>query len=292
VIVSASRRTDVPAFHSRWLQERLAAGWVDVRNPFRPSQVRRVDLTPAPAGPVEALVLWTRDPAPLLPEVDAWERRGVRTLWLVTLTGYPRVLEPRVPAADRAVAAVRKLAARVGPERVSWRYDPILVSGSLGMDASWHARNFQYLAEGLGGAARRCIVSCYDDYAAARRRLAAAGVDAAPEEETASALEGIAAAASGLGLELQTCCDDDPGGRIRAGACIDGVLLDRLWGTAFGTRGDPGQRKGCRCAPSVDIGTYGTCGHDCLYCYARRDGPGRTGRNRAASEDHARRHRD
>ncbi len=292
MIVSASRRTDVAAFHSGWLRERLAAGWVDVGNPFRPSRVRRVDLTPAPDGPLEALVLWTRDPAPLLPELDAWERRGLRTLWLVTVTGYPRVLEPGAPATETAATAVRALAARLGPERIAWRYDPVVLSRSLGMDAAWHARNFARLAEGLGGAAGRCIVSYYDDYAAPRRRLAAAGIDVAPREEAAAALDGIAAAASALGLALRTCCEDWAEKGVRAGGCIDGALLDRLWGTAFGARRDPGQRKGCRCAPSVDIGTYGTCGHGCLYCYARRDGPGPGNRSRPASEDDARRDGD
>lgn len=270
MIVSASRRTDIPSFHAGWLRERLAAGWADVPNPFAPSRVRRVELTPSPAGPLEALVLWTRDPSPLLPDVEGWESRGLRTLWLVTLTGYPGALEPGAAPEASAVGALRELAARVGPERVVWRYDPVVVSASLGLDAAWHGANFRRLGEALRGAAGRCIVSYCDGYAAARRRLAAAGVDVAPRGEAAEALRRISEAADELGLPVQTCCEDAEAEGIPAGACIDGALLDRLWGTGCGARRDPGQRAGCRCAPSVDIGTYGTCGRGCLYCYAQR----------------------
>ncbi len=271
MIVSASRRTDLPALHPGWLRERLQAGFADVRHPFAPSRVRRVGLVPAPEGTLEALVLWTRDPGPLLDQVPEWERRGLRTLWLVTVTGYPRELEPRAPDEAAAIAAVSRLAALVGPERISWRYDPVLLCPALGLDPAWHGRNFRRLLRRMKGAVGRCIVSVYDDYAKARRRLGAAGLAPDLESDPVPLLADLAEAAAGLGLPLQSCCEEAAAAGIPAGACIDGALLDRLWGLGVGARRDPGQRPGCRCAPSADLGAYDTCTHGCLYCYATRN---------------------
>ncbi|MDW7710671.1 MAG: DUF1848 family protein [Deferrisomatales bacterium] len=270
MIVSASRRTDLPAVHAGWLLDRLAAGFAEVRHPFAPSRVRRVDLVPAPAGSLEALVLWTRNPAPLLEEVPRWEAAGLRTLWLVTLTGYPRPLEPRSPPPEEAAAALRLLGSLVGSARIAWRYDPVLLCPSLGMDVRWHLGNFRRLAALLEGAAGRCIVSLYDDYPKARRRLAAAGLAPAPAADAASLLSALAEEARGGGIPLQACCEAELPADVPPGSCIDGPLLDRLWDLGVGSRRDPGQRAGCRCAPSVDIGAYDTCTHGCLYCYATR----------------------
>ncbi|MHB8765637.1 MAG: DUF1848 domain-containing protein [Deferrisomatales bacterium] len=271
-IVSASRRTDLPARFAPWLLARLEEGFAEVPHPFAPTRVRRVDLRPAPAGALEALVLWTRDPSPLLGALPAWEAGGLRTLWLVTITGYPAALEPAAPDPGRAVAAVRDLARVVGPERVSWRYDPVLLCPAAGVDRRWHRENFTRLAGQLAGSTARCVVSLYDDYAKARRRLAAAGLAPGTEAEGRALAADLADRARAAGIALQSCCEDLADAGIPAGACIDGRLLDALWGIGAATRRDAGQRPGCRCAPSVDLGVYDTCGHGCLYCYATTTG--------------------
>jgi hypothetical protein len=291
VIVSASRRTDLPALYPEWLKGRLAAGFADVPHPFDARRVRRVDLRPAPEGGMEALVLWTRNPAPLLDALPAWEAQGLRTLWLVTVTGYPAVLEPAAPRTGEAVAAIRTLAALVGPERVAWRYDPVLLCRDAGLGATWHRGNFRRLASALAGATRRCIVSLYDDYAKARRRLAAAGLS--PEggpavtgmipRETLELVGGLAAEAQAHGIDVRSCCEDLSAAGVAPGACVDGDLLGRLWGLGPRQARDPGQRPACRCAPSVDIGVYDTCVHGCLYCYATGTAT-RAGARRAAHD--------
>lgn len=275
MIVSASRRTDLPALYPAWLTGRLAAGFADVPHPFDPRRVRRVDLRPAPRGELGALVLWTRNPSPLLDAVPGWEAGGLRTLWLVTLTGYPRALEPAAPDESQVVAAVHSLCALVGPDRVAWRYDPVLLCPAIGVDAPWHRRNFHRLATALSGATRRCIVSLYDDYAKARRRLAAAGLapvgaEAMPglPEEWVALFADLAAQASAHGIEVRSCCEELSAAGVAPGACIDGELLSRLWGLPARPTRDRGQRPGCRCVPSADIGVYDTCTHGCLYCYA------------------------
>lgn len=265
MIVSCSRRTDVPALYGPWLRSRLSEGWAEVAHPYDRRRVRRVDLKPSPRGDLEALILWTRDPGPLLASVPEWEGRGLRTLWLVTLTAYPSTLEPGAPDAAAALESLRRLASLVGPHRVVWRYDPVLSCPSADLGEEWHLGNFRRLAASLAGAATRCVVSLYDDYARARRRLGAAGL--AAEAPRAPLLGRFGEIARGEGIEVRSCCEDAEEAGIRPGACIDGEVLAQLWGIAHRGR-DPGQRGGCRCAPSVDIGAYDTCVHGCLYCYA------------------------
>ncbi|GAB4254898.1 MULTISPECIES: DUF1848 domain-containing protein [Deferrisoma] len=279
MIVSASRRTDLPAAYAPWLRRRIREGRARVRHPFRPSAVREVDLRPAPRGAMDALVLWTRNPGPLLDDLPGWERDGIRTLWLVTVTGYPRALEPAAPPTEDAIQAVGRLARLVGPGRVAWRYDPVLVVPGLGLDPRWHRENFGRLAARLAPHVDHAIVSWYDPYRAAEQRLARAGLE--PVEEGVGELAAaLAEEARREGLPLQSCCEPLEAAGIPAGACIDENWIHRVWGLPVSGRRDPGQRNGCRCAPSVDIGAYDTCPHGCLYCYATRS-PGRAAAFRA-----------
>jgi hypothetical protein len=268
LIVSASRRTDIPALYGPWLCRRIETGYAEVPHPFDPARIRRVGLRPPPAGEMAALVLWTRNPGPVLEQVPIWEAAGIRSLWLVTVTGYPRELEPDGPNLETAVRSMRRLAELVGRERISWRYDPVLFCPRLGMDPSWHRRNFERLTALLAGCAERCIVSVYDDYAKSRRRLGRAGYAPDLETDPIPTVADLATLAAQSGVVMQSCCETlEPAG-VSPGGCIDGPLLDRLWDLDLGSRADPGQRPGCRCAPSVDIGVYTTCTHGCLYCYA------------------------
>jgi len=272
LIVSASRRTDLPALYPDWLSLRVNAGHAVVKNPFNPKQIRRVSLLPPPSGDMECLVLWTRNPEPILPEAEKWEKAGLRTLWLVTSTGYPSRLEPCAPPTDEAAAAVGRLSEIVGPERISWRYDPIFICRSLGLDKEGHRKNFAALAQKFAGSVGRCILSIYDDYAKARKRLLKEGLlESTDEAEASEAAAVIAKHCTEIGLPVQSCCDRLEKAGIPPGACIDGRLIDKLWGLGVAGKKDPGQRPNCLCAPSVDIGAYNTCTHGCLYCYASAD---------------------
>ena len=123
MIISASRRSDIPAFHGDWFMEHLRRGEVAVRNPFRPAQAKTVSLK---KQDVDAFVFWSRDPRPLLAHLPEIERGGYPYYFLLTLTGYPRLLEPGVPRRRGRDRFFRELAGRIGRRRVVWRYDPVL----------------------------------------------------------------------------------------------------------------------------------------------------------------------
>ncbi|GHV86942.1 hypothetical protein AGMMS50255_2380 [Spirochaetia bacterium] len=299
MIISVSRRCDIPRFKFDWFLERLDAGYVEAVNPYNKAQVRRVSLLPED---VAALVFWTRDPRPILAHADELEARGCRFYVMVTLTGYPAVLEPNMPPPEAIITAMGELAAKLGPDRVIWRYDPILLSSLT--DQDFHLRSFEALAGALAGKVRRVIVSVYDEYGGAKRRLAvlekAGALIMQPHYQTGAALSGaaettadaaghflpavrellkrLAAIAAAAGLEIRSCAEGEDLSAlgIKAGACIDAELIRGLFpqdtplpGIETGKK-DRNQRPHCCCAPSVDIGAYGPCAAGCVYCYARR----------------------
>ncbi|MDR1107413.1 MAG: DUF1848 domain-containing protein, partial [Spirochaetaceae bacterium] len=167
MIISVSRREDIPRFRFEWFMERLETGWVDVRNPFNALQVRRVSLKPQDA---EVLVFWTRDPRSILAHAAVLEDRGYRFYVMTTLTAYPEILEPNIPAPQTIIAAMGELAKKIGPERNIWRYDPLFLSDCT--DPAFHAGNFRRLSRALEGTVRRVILSVYDEYGGAGRRVA------------------------------------------------------------------------------------------------------------------------
>ncbi|WP_352426170.1 DUF1848 domain-containing protein [Aminomonas paucivorans] len=270
-IVSASRRTDLPAFYAPWLFRRLEAGFAFAVNPFNPHQVSRIDLSPEA---VTCLVLWTRNPGPLLARLPWLEARGYRFLVQATHLGYPRELEPRLLPPHRALGLLRTLGDRLGPDRTLWRYDPVLLSHAT--DPSWHRRRFSALCAALAGRVGGVTLSFLDRYPRTERRLRALrGTSLEPwcperaEEARGPLARDLGEIAAGFGLEARSCAETglEPWG-ILPGACIDGERIARLWGVPVPRGRDRNQRPGCRCAPSRDLGAYDTCPGGCAYCYA------------------------
>jgi hypothetical protein len=278
MIISVSRRCDIPRFRFQWFLKRLDMGFTDVVNPFNRGQVRRVSLAPAST---EAFVFWTRDPRNILEHAAELEDRGCRFYVMTTLTGYPKVLEPDVPPPDTVCAAMARLSRIIGARRVIWRYDPLLLSSVT--DEDFHRRNFSALAKRLQGTVQRVIVSVYDEYGGAKRRLAVlekAGLcklfphyddTGLPLPGPCRLLAELAETAVSTGMEIQSCAE---AGNLRSlgikpGACVDGALIKELWGIESSGK-DKNQRPHCLCAAGVDIGEYGLCPAGCIYCYARR----------------------
>lgn len=271
-IISASRRTDVPAFHSEWFKSRLAAGKVSLPNPYNREQVVEISLRP---DDIDAIVFWTKNPAPLLADLDLIERACPRFYFQFTLNDYPTALEPGLPAMEERLASFARLSGRLGPERVIWRYDPIIISNRT--DHAYHLARFQKLSERLAPHTRRVVISLVDYYKKTTRGLRPlreAGFEFAADAErlpeTHDLLAELAGCAKRHQIEIQSCAEEqdfsDIG--IPPGACIDGELIERMFGLGKKWKKDPVQRKRCLCRQSRDIGSYGSCGHACPYCYA------------------------
>lgn len=273
-LISASRRTDIPAFFGPWLINRLRAGFCLVQNPFRVDLIRRVALN---REAVDGLILWTRNPEPFFERLPELERTGIPFYFQMTLTAMPALLEPGLPPAPRLLAALERLSQLVGPRRLVWRFDPILVTSLTPPDEI--AARFDGLAARLAGRVERVVVSLAQLYAKARRNMGkipdiqAVDLQAPEQQSVAEDLLGrLAAMARRRGFRMLICA----AGRdynflgISPGKCVDESILNDYYGLDLSFGKDQGQRPACGCAESVDIGAYDSCGHGCLYCYATR----------------------
>lgn len=274
MIVSASRRTDIPALYSRWLGKRIEAGFCTVPNPFNPRQVRRVSLRPED---VDAIVFWTRHARPLLGLLPLLEERGFRFYVHYGITGLGPPLEKHGPSMETATRCFRELARRRPEGSVIWRFDPILLGPAFPAESC--VERFAYLAARLEGYAKRVVISFADVYRKTERRVGklyrwGEELSRTPEDEPEAPrlLASLAEIATGHGMSLESCAEpaDYSHLGIQKTKCIDDRLLTELFGPIFESRKDPGQRPDCGCIPSIDIGIPDTCTLGCEYCYATR----------------------
>ena len=270
MIISATRRADIPAYFAPWFMNRVRAGFAAVPNPFNARQVARIPLDPEHT---DAIVFWTRDPSPLLPHLAELTARGFAFLFQFTLLEYPVAFHPGMPPLADRLDAFKRVTQAIGPERVLWRYDPIVLTALT--DTDFHRRSFEPLARALSGHTNRVTVSLMEPYRKGRARLAHAGADLlAPRSADLAALfTDMAALARANGITPASCAEDAGLDRLgfAPGACVDAEGIARLTGKTIPSEKDPHQRPACRCAPSKDIGMYDACPAGCVYCYATRN---------------------
>jgi len=288
MIISASTRTDIPAYHADWFLARFQAGRALVVNPYG-GTVSAVALR---AG-VDGYVFWSRDPACFRPALETVRAAGLPFLLHHTLTLYPAPLE-RGGDLSRRVATMRAISERHGRDVLVWRYDPVLISSLT--PAEWHLDRFSQIAAALEGACDEVVVSFATFYRKVERtlgRLAATHPGLTwsdpPPADKLALLAAFAGVAAGRGMRLSLCCQPDlaVASGLPAAACVDPRRLERVaagWGRprAVPARLRP-NRPGCGCAESRDIGAYDTCPRGCAYCYAVNQ-PGRAFRADPAAE--------
>ncbi|SHI23540.1 protein of unknown function [Sporobacter termitidis DSM 10068] len=264
MIISASRRTDIPNYFSDWFFKRLEEEYVLVRNPMNPRQVSRVGLSTDEA---DGFVFWTKNPLPML---DKLERLGGRAYYFqFTLTAYGADAEPNVPSKnDVVIPAFRRLADAVGPDRVVWRYDPIFLSDKYSID--YHAEFFEKLAGRLEGYTTKCTVSFLDNYRHIERWMKSVGAAAPTDAHKDELARRLADSARRHGLTLDACAESIDLSRYGIGRarCVDAAVFEKILGCRLDIPKDKNQRPACGCAGSVDIGAYSTCLNGCAYCYA------------------------
>lgn len=270
MIISASVRTDIPAFYGAWMMERLRAGYSMARNPFS-QQSYRVSLR---REDVDGIVFWTKNVGPFLRHLPEVRERGYPFVVQHTINGYPRALETSVADPRRAVANARAVAAAYGPRSVVWRYDPIVFSSRTPPD--FHIESFGRLAEALRGATDEAVISFAQIYRKTQRNLDAAALEESFEWRDPPAAEKMALAsqmveiAQANGMQLKVCSQKEllvPG--AQEARCADARRLEEIGGCRIEAR-LKGNRAPCGCFETRDIGDYDTCPHGCVYCYAVR----------------------
>ena len=263
MIISASRRTDIPAFYSEWFFNRIKEGFVLVRNPFNMSQVSRISLK---KDVVDCFVFWTKNPEKMLPDLDLIG--DYPYYFQFTLNPYGSELERSVPDKTKVIDTFIRLSDRIGPKRIIWRYDPVIINKTFGVDK--HEECFDKLAEKLHTHTSKCIISFVDYYKKTDKAFKASDIAELQEEKIRETAKKISAIAGSYGMKIKTCAEkiDLTEYGIGHAKCIDPDFIEEITGTSIDYKKDANQRKACGCIPSVDIGTYNTCRHGCMYCYA------------------------
>ncbi len=270
MIISASRRTDIPAFYTDWFMNRVSDGYALLKNPFNAHQVRRVSLSPQD---VDLIVFWTRNAEKLMPHLGELDTRGFRYYFQYTINAYPRSIDKSVPNPWRAIDTFVKLSELIGRKKVVWRYDPILISNLSSIEE--HKRVFEKIARALTGHTERVVISFVDIYkkvASNVGRIPGVSIeqDFANSENAYALANYLSVVAKDCGMSIQSCAEEIDLQRqgINHGKCIDDGLIRDLFSLTVSGKKDKGQRLPCGCIESIDIGQYNTCLHGCQYCYA------------------------
>lgn len=264
MIINTGQRTDIPAFYSEWFCNRLRDGYVLVRNPYNPSSVTRYSLSP---DVVDLIGFCTKNPAPMLPHMDLL--RSYAQYWFVTITPYGREIEPRVPSKQAVLESFKSLAEIVGPNRIGWRYDPIIITDNY--PVARHIKAFEYMARELAGYTHTAVISFIDLYEKTKRNYA--GIQAVSAADRFTIGKAFIEIGKSYGIKIKPCGE---GNELSAyGADCSGCMTIETYEKAIGSglrvpRFTP-SRENCACYLSCDIGAYNTCGHFCRYCYANYD---------------------
>ena len=278
MILSVSRRTDIPNYYADWFYNRIKEGFLYVRNPMNYHQVSRIELSPEL---VDCIVFWTKNPEPMM--VRLHELDDYAYYFQFTLTGYGRDIEPNVPhKKDKMIPVFQKLSEAIGSSRVVWRYDPIFFNNIY--TEEYHLRAFEQIANALAGYTKKCVISFVDTYAknkAAMRELKVREPFWEDRQEDSEQIQlqlqnlkvfavQLSEIAHRNGMEIATCAEkidlSDCG--IAHSSCIDKTLVEEITGYTIDVGKDRNQRAECGCVESIEVGTYHTCLNGCKYCYA------------------------
>lgn len=260
MILSVSRRTDIPAFYSDWFFNRMKEGFVLVRNPMSIHQVSRIKLSP---DVIDCIVFWSKNPKPMLSRLSEIERYPF--YFQITLNAYGSDLEEKMPPLSERVKTFKQISEIIGPDRVIWRYDPIILTDFY--SNHFHIEHFEYLAREFQSYTKQCTISFVDIYRKIQSNIA---IREMKSDEIIALSTSFAKICKDAGMKLTTCAEkiDLSSISVEHASCIDKDLLSRIIGKKIDASKDKNQRVECGCVSSIDIGQYNTCPHGCVYCYA------------------------
>jgi DNA repair photolyase len=264
VIISASRRTDIPTYYSEWLFNRLKEEYVLVRNPMNIHQISKINLSP---DIVDGIVFWTKNPIPMLDRLSELEK--YKFYFQFTLNSYSKDVEPNIPSKSKIIIpAFQKLSKAIGREKVIWRYDPIFFNETYTME--YHCKYFKILAAKLGDYTEKCTVSFLDLYRDTVRNTRSLHIQQETKAQQIEIMQQFSEIAKQYGFYIDTCAESVDFSKfdITHAHCIDKERFERIGKYRLLVEKDSNQRPECGCIASIDIGTYNTCKNGCLYCYA------------------------
>lgn len=267
MILSVSRRTDIPNYYSEWFFNRIKDGYLYVRNPMNAHQVSKINISP---DVVDCIVFWTKNPEPMISKLELLEQ--YQYYFQFTLTGYGRDIEPGLPdKKGRLIPVFQRLSEKIGKERVVWRYDPIIITDVYSKE--YHLKAFREIASRLNGYCTTVVISFVDLYTKIRKNMKDIKIVEEKPEDLIGLSSAIAEIAKSNGMEVVTCAEaiDLSSCGIKHGSCIDQKMVEKITGYPIHIKKDKNQRPECGCVESVETGAYHTCLNGCIYCYANEN---------------------
>ena len=266
MILSVSRRTDIPAFYGDWFINRLKEGFLYVRNPMNIHQISKITLSPKN---IECITFWTKNPSEkFISSLNIIDELGYKYYFQYSITSYNNQIEKNIPKKQIEIERFQKLSSQIGKDKVIWRYDPIFFTNYYNIE--YHKKWFEYIASKLENYTEKCVISFLDYYPKIRNRLIENEIPEVSENQMLEFSFSLSAIASKYNIKVESCCEhiNLSSVGIEHGHCIDPALIDRITGKKYDLKKDRTQRQDCGCIESVDIGTYNTCKNGCIYCYA------------------------
>ena len=264
MILNTGARTDTVQYYSEWLLKRFEEGFVYTRNPLFPHKVTRYELSP---DKIDLVLFCSKNYAPILPRLHEITEK-YRTYFHYTITAYSKDIEPGVPSIDQSIETLISLTKLVGRQKISWRYDPILLTGKYTVEE--HARTFEYLASRLAPHIDRCIFSFVEMYQ--KLKVNMPEIIPLTRNDCDSLAKILGTLAAKYNMRIQTCGTNGDYTRygIQKSGCATLEILGAANGCVFKDLKHKELREGCHCIESRDIGAYDTCLNGCKYCYANK----------------------
>ena len=262
MILNISGRTDIVAFYSDWLINRLKEGFVDVRNPFNPKMVSRIMF-----NDVDLLFFCTKNPIPILDKIKDIDKK---MYFHITLTSYNKDIEPNLPDKKDIIEAIKKLSKMIGKENIVIRYDPILLNDKYNLD--YHVKAFDKLCGLLDGYTDKILISFIDDYKNVRKNYKILKYRVFTENDYKTIGTSFSESARKHNIVVHTCAEErdlTEYGFIKD-ECMSKELAFKLTGKIY-KKWNARKNVPCKCIEMADIGVYNSCKHFCKYCYANFD---------------------
>jgi len=264
MIINTGCRTDIPAFYSKWLMNRIREGYVLVRNPYYNSQVTKYSLSP---NVVDCLAFCTKNPEPMLQYLDELDK--YKQYWFVTITPYGKDIEPMVPDKKKVIESFKKLSQHIGIDSIGWRYDPIYIGN--GFDVKKHIECFEKIAKSLKGYTHNCTISFLDLYEKVKRN--APNIKPPTREEQIELAKSFNSIGNENNMIIHSCCEKNYLSEygLQCNGCMSQEIIEKSIKNSLKPPKRKNLREDCNCLMGNDIGAYNTCGHLCKYCYANEN---------------------
>ena len=262
MILNISGRTDIVAFYSDWLINRLEEGYIDVRNPFNQKMVSRIMIED-----VDLLFFCTKNPIPIL---DKLNNINKKIYFHVTLTSYKKDIEPNLPPKNDIIKAIKKLSTIIGKENLVIRYDPVFVNDKYTVE--YHVKAFDKLCCILDGYVEKILISFIDDYKNVRNNYRTLKYRQLNEEDYKTIGINFSESAKKHNIVVHTCAEVrnlTEYGFIKD-ECMSKELAMKLTGKNY-KKWKARKNVPCECVEMADVGVYNSCKHFCKYCYANYD---------------------